>query len=197
MQGQRRASITYSERGFLAAGRGPSPAIESAASRNAEPSPFATKLFGFAKAKRRAAVGDGAKWSWHTATGMLLRRRDRRPVGGRQAVCGRGTEPFARWSRRVCEPEEGHVDDMLWAPRTTCKRIVGGRFERSAHAPERRQHQRRPSRSQRRPSTTAAIILAAARRSASLRIVSVVCHQNVVHPNPQQVLEPVRTTVLR
>ena len=107
-----------------------SAAIESAASCDAdpEPSPFggrvwrAAKLFGFASAKRRVAIGDGAKWIWNTVAEMLpgcvgivdlWRAKEHLWEVGR-AVCGHGTELCARWSRRVCEAlEEGRVDDVL------------------------------------------------------------------------------------
>ena len=131
-----------------------SAAIESAASRDAdpEPSPFggrtwrAAKLFGFAKAKRRVAVGDGAKWIWNTVAEMLpgcveivdlWHAKEHLWEVGR-AVHGHGTERCAQWSRRVCAAlEAGRVEDVLAALRQhaeTCeaaekcvKYVVGNR----------------------------------------------------------------------
>ena len=125
-----------------------SAAIESAAARDADPqpSPFgrrvwrAAKLFGFAAAKRRVAIGDGAKWIWNTVAEMLpgcveivdlWHAKEHLWEVGR-AVYGHGTELCARWSLRVCEAlEEGRVDDVLAALRRhaeTCEeaeRCVG------------------------------------------------------------------------
>ena len=111
-----------------------SAAIESAASRDAdpEPSPFggrtwrAAKLFGFAKAKRPVAIGDGAKWIWNTVSEMLPgcveivdlwhAKEHLWEVG--KAIHGRGTALCAQWSLRVCAAlEEGRVDDVLAALR--------------------------------------------------------------------------------
>ncbi len=111
-----------------------SAAIESAASRDADadPSPFgqrvwrAAKRFGFAKAERRVAVGDGAKWIWNTVAEMLPEcvgivdlwhaKEHLWDVG--KAVHGVGAQACAAWSRRVCQAlEEGRVDDVLEALR--------------------------------------------------------------------------------
>ena len=111
-----------------------SAAIESAASRDAdpEPSPFggrtwrAAKLFGFAQATRRVAIGDGAKWIWNTVSEMLPgcveivdlwhAKEHLWEVGA--AIHGRGTAPCSRWSLRVCAAlEDGRLDDVLAALR--------------------------------------------------------------------------------
>ena len=112
-----------------------SAAIESAASRDADPqpSPFgrrtwrAAKRFGFAKARRRVAVGDGAKWIWNTVAEMLpgcveivdlWHAREHLWSVGR-AVHGDGTKQCAAWSLGVCRAlEAGRIDDVLAALRT-------------------------------------------------------------------------------
>ena len=109
-------------------------AVESAASRDADalPSPFgrrvwrAAKRFGFAKAARRVAIGDGAKWIWNTVAEMLPgcveivdlwhAKKHLWDVG--KAVHGEGTERCAAWSLGVCRAlEAGRVDDVQAALR--------------------------------------------------------------------------------
>ena len=109
-------------------------AMESAASRDADPrpSPFgqrvwrAAKRFGFAKARRRVAIGDGAKWIWNTVAEMLPgcveivdlwhAKKHLWDVG--KAVHGEGTEHCGAWSRDACRAlEEGRLDDVLAALR--------------------------------------------------------------------------------
>ena len=111
-----------------------SAAIESAASRDADPqpSPFGqrvwrgAKRFGFANATRRVAIGDGAKWIWNTVGEQLpgcieivdLWHAKEHLWGVGKAVHGAGTERCDVWSRDVCRAlEEGRVDDVLAALR--------------------------------------------------------------------------------
>ena len=86
----------------------------------------AAKRFGFAKAERRVAVGDGAKWIWNTVAEMLPgcvgvvdlwhAKEHLWDVG--KAVHGVGAQACAAWSRGVCRAlEEGRVDDVLEALR--------------------------------------------------------------------------------
>ena len=111
-----------------------SAAIESAASRDADPqpSPFGQRVWrdakrsGFPKAARRVVVGDGAKWIWNTAGEQLpgcieivdLWHAKERLWDVGKALHGAGTERCAAWSRDVCGAlEEGRVDDVLAALR--------------------------------------------------------------------------------
>ena len=125
---------------FRAAGEAPdrstrlSAAIDSAASRDAdaEPSGFAARLWrealhaGFAAARVKVVLGDGAKWIWNVASELfpdavemvdLWHAQEHLWEVGR-SVHGTGTGLCAAWSRKTCAAlSEGRLDDVLAALR--------------------------------------------------------------------------------
>ena len=107
-----------------------SAAIDSAAARDtdAEPSAFARRLrtaaeaSGFAAAKLRVVLGDGAKWIWNAAAEALpgcveivdLRHAREHLWEVGRALFGEGAALCAAWSREWCAAlSEGRLDDVL------------------------------------------------------------------------------------
>ena len=111
-----------------------SAAIDSAASRDADAklSPFAARLWretlrsGFALARVKVVLGDGAKWIWNVASELfpgaveivdLWHAREHLWEVGR-AVYGAGTALCEAWAKKVCAAlSEGRLDDVLEALR--------------------------------------------------------------------------------
>ena len=108
--------------------------IDSAASRDtdAKLSPFAARLWrealrsGFALARVKVVLGDGAKWIWNVASELfpgaveivdLWHAREHLWEVGR-AVYGAGTALCEAWAKKVCAAlSEGRLDDVLEALR--------------------------------------------------------------------------------
>ena len=109
-----------------------SAAIDSAASRDtdAEPSAFAARLWrearrsGFATARVKVVLGDGAKWIWNVAAELfpgaveivdLWHAKQHVWAVGRE-VHGAETPSCAAWSEKTCAAlSEGRLDDVLAA----------------------------------------------------------------------------------
>jgi len=109
-----------------------SAAIESATQLDTDvvPSAFATRVQreatrrGFAHAKRRAWLGDGAKWIWNIADEQApdaIQIVDRFHVNERlsntgKAIYGHGSDLEKRWTHERCtELKAGKIDDVLAA----------------------------------------------------------------------------------
>ena len=107
-----------------------SAAIDSAESKDtdSEPSAFARRtwlaavLFGFALAKRKVVVADGAKWIWNVVAELFpgaveivdVWHAKERLWEVARTVYGRGTDLCRRWAEQVCEALwEGRIDDVL------------------------------------------------------------------------------------